>query len=163
MLDLICYMTTHKLYKATDVAKYFVYLASRKVIGDNGEREGITNLKLQKVLYLAQAFYLSKFDRPLFSDQIGAWTYGPVIPSVYHQYKDHGNSPIIEEEDKSKLSDEDKIILNGVWGSFGGYSASKLVDITHLHDPWREAFASKSKTISNDSLIKYYKPLIGGN
>jgi uncharacterized phage-associated protein len=154
-------MDTQNKNNATEVAKYLIYLASRKIIGDNGEREGLTNLKLQKILYLAQAFCLSKFNKPLFEDTIEAWTYGPVVPTVYREFKHFGDAPIIQEEDQSELSDEDKSIVEKVWDSFGGYSASKLVDITHSHLPWKEAFASRSKQISNDSLAKYYKPLIG--
>jgi len=149
------------LYKANEVAKYLIYLSSKNVIGDHNEREGITNLKLQKILYLAQAYFLSKFDKPLFDDQIEAWTYGPVIPTIYHLYKLCGNTPIIDIEDKSKISQEDKIILDKVWDSFGGYSSRKLVDITHSHAPWKEAYATQTKIISNSAIKAYYKPLIG--
>ena len=148
-------------YGAGEVAKYLIYLSSKNIIGDKGEREGITNLKLQKILYLAQAYYLTKFNKPLFDDLIRAWKYGPVIPTVYSFYKSNGNSPIIDIEDKSNLTVEDKIILDKIWDSFGGYSASRLVDITHAHSPWKKAFTTQSKNISNESIKDYYKPLFG--
>jgi len=156
-------MTTRAIkspYTAENVAKYLIYLASQAFVGDNKEREGITNLKLQKVLYLAQAYYLSKIGKPLFSDTIEAWEYGPVIPDVYHKFKSKGSNPIIYEEDKSSLSDEDKEILQKIWGSFGGYSASKLVDITHAHTPWKEAHESKNRVISHKAIKEYYAPLL---
>ena len=81
-------MTTKHTYTANNVAKYLIYLASQEFVGDNKEREGITNLKLQKVLYFVQAYYLAKLNRPLFPDNIEAWEYGPVIPSVYRKYKE---------------------------------------------------------------------------
>lgn len=154
-------MTKTKIYNASEVAKYFIYLASKNIIGDKKEREGITNLKLQKILYLAQAYYLSKLNKPLFKDNIEAWIYGPVISSVYHQYKKNENNPIIDIDDNSKISSEDKIFLEKIWDSFGGYSASKLVEITHSHTPWKEAFTTSSKNISNKSIKEYYKPIIG--
>ena len=156
-------MTTRTIktsYTAENVAKYLIYLASQASVGDNKEREGITNLKLQKVLYFAQAYYLSKIGKPLFSDNIEAWEYGPVIPDVYHKFKSKGSNPIICEEDKSSLSDDDKEILKKVWGTFGGYSASKLVDIAHAHTPWKEANKSASKVISHKAIKEYYAPLL---
>jgi uncharacterized phage-associated protein len=51
--------------KAIDVAKYFLNWANNK--GDL-----ITNLKMQKLLYYAQAWYLVNFKKPLFSDPIEA-------------------------------------------------------------------------------------------
>lgn len=156
-------MTTRTIklpYTAENVAKYLIYLASQAFVGDNKEREGITNLKLQKVLYFAQAYYLAKVGRPLFSDDIEAWEFGPVVPRVYRKYKSNVSNPIICEEDKSSLSDEDKETLKKVWGTFGGYSASKLVDIAHAHTPWKEANKSTSKVISHKSIKEYYAPLL---
>ena len=127
--------TIRSPYTAENVAKYLIYLASQAFVGDNEEREGITNLKLQKVLYFAQAYYLSKIDRPLFSDNIKAWEYGPVIPDVYKKFRSNKSNPIIYEEDKSSISDEDKEIPQQVSGTSGGYSASRLVEITHAHTP----------------------------
>lgn len=153
-------MTAKSPYTADNVAKYLIYLASQKLVGDNQEREGITNLKLQKVLYFVQAYYLSKLGRPLFSDKIEAWEYGPVVPGVYRKYKTNKSNPIIDQEDRSSLSDEDKKVVEKVWDSFGGYSASRLVDIAHAHTPWREANKSTSKIISHKALKEYYAPLL---
>ena len=147
-------------YSAENVAKYFIYLASQGFVGDNKEREGITNLKLQKVLYFAQAYYLAKVGKPLFKESIEAWEYGPVVPDVYRKFRSNGSNPIICKEDKSSLSDEDKETLKKVWGTFGGYSASRLVDIAHAHTPWREANKSASRVISHKAIKEYYAPLL---
>ena len=154
-------MATKKgIYRAENVAKYFCYLASQSFVGDNKEREGITNLKLQKILYFAQAYYLSKLNKPLFSDSIEAWQYGPVIPSVYNQFKGKGSNPIICETDDSTISENDKEILKNVWNTFGGYSASRLVDISHAHSPWKEAYNSEEKEISHKAISEYYSTLL---
>ena len=73
---------------AHDVAKYFVSLVDEEA-GDS-----ISNLKLQKLLYYAQGAHLALRDEPLFGEPIEAWTHGPVVPSVYRQYKQHGGEPI---------------------------------------------------------------------
>lgn len=153
-------MTKKAAYTADNVAKYLVYLASQDLVGDNKEREGITNLKLQKVLYFAQAYFLAKLGKPLFSDNIEAWEYGPVVPSVYRKYRENGSNPIIVEEDKSSIAEEDKEALQKIWNTFGGYSASKLVDIVHAHTPWKDAYQTSSKVISNKALKNYYTPLL---
>lgn len=153
-------MTKKTTYSAENVAKYLVYLASRDLVGDNKEREGITNLKLQKVLYFAQAYFLAKLGRPLFADHVEAWEYGPVVPSVYRKYRENGSNPIISEEDKSTITVEDKEVLDKIWSTFGGYSASRLVDISHAHTPWKEAYQTTSKVISHKSLKDYYAPLL---
>jgi uncharacterized phage-associated protein len=147
-------------YTAENVAKYLIYLASQGFVGDNKEREGITNLKLQKVLYFAQAYYLAKIGKPLFRENIEAWEYGPVVPEVYRKFRSNKSNPIICKEDESSLSDEDKETLKKVWGTFGGYSASKLVDIAHAHIPWQEASKSTSKVISHKAIKEYYAPLL---
>ena len=149
---------TKSPYKAEDVARYLIFLASQ----ENQEKEidGITNLKLQKILYFAQAYYLAKLGKPLFAEKLEAWEYGPVVPEVYRKFKRKGSKPIVIKEDESKLSGDDKEVLQKVWDSFGGYSASRLVDIVHAHTPWKEAFASENKTISHKALKDYYSPLL---
>ena len=121
--------TQHKsgIYDAKDVAKYFIYLGSQQVVGDNEEREGVTNLKLQKLLYLAQAYFLAKMGRPIFANTIEAWEFGPVVPDVYHKFKKNGSDPIFIEKDKTEILPDDKENLRKVWDAFGGYSASKLI------------------------------------
>ena len=148
------------IYDAKEIAKYFIYLGSQKVFGKEKEREGVTNLKLQKVLYFAQAYYLAKIGRPIFSNTIEAWEFGPVVPDVYHKLKKYGNNPIVSEKDNTKISTEDKENLKNVWEIFGDYSASKLVDITHSHKPWVEAYHSSNAEISNEAIKDYYTPLL---
>lgn len=155
-------MTTQgakSIYKAENVAKYLIYLASQVFIDDK-KREGITNLKLQKVLYFAQAYYLAKLDRPLFNDKFEAWNYGPVVPAVYRKFKSYGSRSIISEKDESTLSDTDKEIIKKIWDTFGGYSAGRLVEIVHAHTPWKEANISDNKTISQKAIRDYYGPLL---
>lgn len=152
--------TTQPTCSANDVAQYFIYLASKA--NKEGEVEGVTNLKLQKILYFAQAYYLAKLDRELFEEDIQAWQFGPVIPSVYSRYKQHGNRAIIELSDGSKIPEKDKEILEGIWDTFGRYTASRLVDIVHAHSPWKEAYVpgKKNSVITKQTLKDYYSPLL---
>ncbi len=144
--------------KAINVANYLVFLSSQE--NKEGEVEGVTNLKLQKLLYFSQAYYLAKFNKALFHEEIEAWDLGPVVPEVYRHFKERKRNPIIKEEDESYLAKEDKENLKKVWDAFGIYSAGKLVDIVHSHAPWKEARESKRNQIISRKTIKdYYKPL----
>lgn len=57
----------------------------------------ITPLKLQKLLYYAQAWSLVFRGKALFYEDIEAWVHGPVIPLVYQRYKHHGYNLIPHE------------------------------------------------------------------
>ncbi len=75
------------MYKALDIAKYIV----QKCID---EKDPISNLQLQKILYFIQVYYLRNKNTPLFNDDFEAWQFGPVIPKVYTQYSMYGAGKI---------------------------------------------------------------------
>jgi uncharacterized phage-associated protein len=55
----------------------------------------LTNLKLQKLLYVAHMVYVGRTNgRLLIDEPFEAWDFGPVLPSLYHRVKIFGNSPI---------------------------------------------------------------------
>lgn len=159
-------ITKQAPYNAVDVAKYFIYLASRKPIGEgeDGKKiyEGITNLKLQKILYFAQAYYLVKTGNPLFKENIEAWQYGSVVRVVYNKYKakDAGYKPLIEQQDTSPITPQDKKLMQSVWEIFGKHSARNLVDIIHSQSPWKDAYENGANTkIETGVLKEYYKDM----
>lgn len=117
---------------AFDVASYFVRLDE-----DNDDRS-ITNMKLQKLAYYAQGFYLALYDEPLFNERIEAWIHGPVVPELYHTFKDHGYNPIILRTDDpwNKFNDKQREVIEEVYRTFGQYSAWRLRDMTHEEPPW---------------------------
>src|SRR5579871_1664070 len=57
----------------------------------------LTNLKLQKLLYYAQAWHLVHKDKYLFSEDFQAWIHGPVLPSQYQRFKKNEWRPIQDE------------------------------------------------------------------
>lgn len=54
----------------------------------------VSNLELQKILYLAHMFHLGRTGQPLISENFEAWDYGPVLPELYHRVKGFGNGPV---------------------------------------------------------------------
>ncbi|MDT8505166.1 DUF4065 domain-containing protein [Alcaligenes nematophilus] len=75
-------------YSAYAVANAFIQRARERGVND------LTPMKLQKLLYLAQAWNIKVLGQPLLDDHFSRWQYGPVIPAMYHEFKDFGARPI---------------------------------------------------------------------
>lgn len=112
----------------------------------------ITNLKLQKLMYFIEAYYMAKNDSEseLFDSEWSAWNYGPVNIALYNYYKKFGGLPIVlTEEEKQKgteLFEQNKIYIDKIYEIFGGLSAFKLVTLTHLDgSPWSEIYKNNQK------------------
>lgn len=123
--------------------------------------EGITNLKLQKLVYYAQGFHLAIFDAPLFYENIEAWTHGPVSPDLYVKYKGAGRGllSVDDDFDPSVLTDDEKGLIDEVYDVFGQFSAWKLRNMTHEEMPWMEHEAS-ADVIPHDEMREYFKARI---
>lgn len=140
---------------ALDIAKYIICIAQNN--GDN-----ITNLKLQKLLYYAQAWFLvNNNNQPLFTEDIEAWQYGPVVPSVYNEYKYCGRNPIdIHCEDIMSgfpmLNKNVKQYLSEFCDVFLRFSATELVGMTHAEKPWIEA----DNIIDTNTMYEYYSNML---
>lgn len=59
-------------------------------------KQPINNQLLQKILYYSQCDYLRRTQKPLFSDAIYKWGYGPMLPVVYSYFKSYGAAPITQ-------------------------------------------------------------------
>ena len=138
---------------AHDIAKYFVSLVDEEA-GDS-----ITNLKLQKLLYYAQGGYLAYHDEPLFPEAIEAWTHGPVVPSVYRHYKQHGGEPIpVEPVNLEAYSEQVREVLDEVDKVFGQFTAGKLRAMTHNEPPWMQT--PRGDVISLDLMKEFFKTMV---
>lgn len=127
-------MARDKTLKALDVGRYFIYLA-------NQDQKPITNKKLQKLVYYAQAWSLVLNNKKLFGDPIEAWVHGPAVRSLYGQYKNFGFSPIAEkvELNSIEISSGDKKLLDEIWKVYGKLDPEYLEMLTHSELPWQEA------------------------
>lgn len=142
------------MFTALEIANFYVQLAN------NLPETDITNLKLNKLCYYAQGWSLVKLGKPLFSDEIQAWDYGPVIPDVYHTFKVCGKNPIAEPSesfDESRLSSEEISLLIDVYTSYGKYTPGELITMTHKRGgPWDRVYKEHGNEPISLKLIGEY-------
>ena len=144
---------------ANTIADYF--LTKLREVGDN-----ISHLKLQKLVYYAQAWFLALYDKRLFAEEFQAWIHGPVVPSVYDRFKKNGWKPILAKVDKPQLSDDIQEHLEEILRVFNKYTALDLEIMTHSELPWMEARGNtpaterSRATISQQSMKEYCLSLL---
>jgi uncharacterized phage-associated protein len=138
---------------------YPIIEIARKVIASTDVERGdtISNLKLQKLLYYLQGFFIAIYDRKLFDEEIIAWQYGPVVQEAYYYFKDFGNKAIEIDTDRTIDLDSKEIeLFNEVLEEYGQYSAVKLMHMTHEESPWKIAFNKGPNSIISYELLKDY-------
>ena len=96
----------------------------------------VTNLQLQKMLYIAQVLYIGQSDtnHHLFRANFEAWDYGPVAPMVYHQFKIFGNKPIQAwafPSTENDCSNEENTFIDVIAKLLVQMKPSRLVSLTH--------------------------------
>lgn len=144
------------MYSALQIAEWFLCAVDRDA-GDS-----ITHLKLQKLLYYAQAWSLVLLNKPMFSEEIQAWTHGPVVPIVYDKYSTCGYKEILKPEVCPNIDIEYEEVLEEVMKTYGIYQAKYLEMLTHSEKPWIEARgdlpleARCDKPISLETMKQFY-------
>ena len=158
-------MSHSKNYKEIPVdliADYFIWKSKQ-------EDEAITNKKLQKLLYYAQAWSVVINKHPLFKDKIEAWVHGPASRSVYFNFRNFGFQPIkknVLKNDIEKINVKMRDFLDEIWRVYGKHDAQYLELLTHNEKPWQEArrgleiSESSDNEISIDAMKNYYLSLL---
>ena len=149
------YMT----YRPIQIADYF--------LSKYGKDNEITPMKLIKLVYIAHGWYLAITDQTLIDENPEAWKYGPVISSLYHEFKHLGNSPIEKKFTKKvKLEEKAEKFLDKIWEVYGKFSATDLSSKTHQPEtPWSKTWNSVknanylSLQIPENEIKNYYKSM----
>lgn len=160
-------------YDAREVANFFLDHAARR-----GTK--VTQITLQKVLYFAHAWFLSRQDVPLVDEQFEAWPYGPVLRSVHEQFRKWGDEPIrsratrlnfesgSQERVPYVFDEPTTSALERIFDFYARYEPFALVEMTHEEGgPWDRVFREGKRSarvgmiISNNSIrdhfSNYYK------
>ncbi len=142
------------MVSAHDVAAYIL------------EKLGGTNaMKLQKLLYYAQAWSLVWDEKPLFEEPIEAWAYGPVVAALYEHHRGKFEIGAWPQGDASRLNEDERDTVDAVLDFYGPKSARWLSELTHREDPWRDARMGLAdgergnRVIEHDAMAEYYASL----
>lgn len=147
------------MYTSKEIAQWFL------------GKESMTQKKIQKLVYYAYSWYLAFNNEPdeeinkiLFNDEIEAWVHGPVIPSIYLEYKSNSYHDIdkINPDKVPTFDDDTENLLEQVWDVYGEFNGNELESITHQEKPWleaREGYGPLDRcnvTLNNDTIKNYY-------
>lgn len=126
------------------------------------EKISVSPMKLQKLIYFIYRDYLIKTNRPLFAESFQAWKYGPVLESVYDEFKSfksnritrfaktaNGDVYVINEISEPELCS----VINEVWNRYKNYDGITLSRITHQKGgAWRKAFENCLPILNIDDI-----------
>lgn len=148
------------MLKAKDVAKWFVDNT------DISSGSQITPLKIQKLLYYAQAWHLALYDKPLMNVEFEAWAHGPVCPEVYYGLNEYRYNPVGADADyfvdANIIDDENKLdLLSQIMSIYGIYDGKYLEELTHQESPWIETRGNLSpeercNAVIEEDLMKHF-------
>ncbi|WP_017732543.1 Panacea domain-containing protein [Nafulsella turpanensis] len=154
-------------YTASQIANFFL----SRINTEQGD--SISPLKLQKLIYYAQAWHYTLFDKPLFKEPIQAWVHGPVVPQIYARFAKYTRNTTInlQEEaiDVPEFEENTKQILEEVNEIYGEHSGSYLEKLTHSESPWINArrgykpYENCQEEISLKSMKEFYSEKLVGN
>lgn len=126
----------------------------------------MTAMKLQKLVYYSEVWSLVWTESSLFTDKIEAWANGPVVRALYNKhrgfFKVHKN---FFQGDTSRLSSDQKDVINKVLEFYGKKDPQWLSNLTHLEEPWKNARQGMrpgdrcEREITREAIIEYYSSL----
>lgn len=161
-------------YSAKAVANEFLKLAKQ-------DGKQLSPMQLQKLVFFAYGWYLVITGKRLINERIEAWTWGPVIPSLYSEFRRFGSGSITDfardhswsgltvslqpyrlDSGDPEQDGEAIRIIKRVWDIYGKYSASQLSAMTHEpNSPWSLTPDKdvKGTDISDEMIADYFRQL----
>lgn len=133
-------------YSAIAIANAFIEEAN------NGKTNNLTPMKLQKLMFFTQSWYVKSNYEILFDGYFERWQYGPVLPEIYHEFKKFGSREIhqygtsiwnefgrmntndyqVKEFDKIDTNDyQVNEFLKKILDTYGVYTGTELSWMTH--------------------------------
>ena len=159
------------MYDARAVANHLLGLAEKT-------KKQLTPMQLVKLVYISHGWHLALLDRPLINEEVEAWRYGPVVPSVYHAFKEFGAGSVTKKAiryNENKPFELDPVnadtleLLDSVWDIYSDLTGVKLSAMTHQQKtPWftvTKDYHGSSRIpmgldIPNETIKAHYKALL---
>jgi uncharacterized phage-associated protein len=142
-------------------------------------RSTLTQINIQKLVYFAHGWNLAWRNEPLILESIEAWQYGPVVRTLYDQFRRFGSDPITDRArdfridsngkfvtpiaaiDQSEPGIDARNVVGAIWQQYGSLKPFQLVELTHApNSPWEKSWSSKQSVIPNDEIQRYFKGLM---
>lgn len=126
----------------------------------------LSNLELQKILYIADMAHSGANGKRLISENFEAWDYGPVLPTVYHLCKTFGSKPVqnvfwgVRDIDGTEEAES----LNEAYKVLKDMTPGQLVQNTHWpHGAWYKRYSpgARGVKITTQDMIEEYERRIG--
>lgn len=145
-------------HEAVQVANKLIELA-------NAAGRHLTPLQVIKLTYFCHAWMLGLHGRPLVSDRVEAWQYGPVFYGVYRALRQYGDSaakpiPRVKEVD---FDDIELDLIEQVSEKYGKWTVNELIRSTHAPGtPWHQVWGGlfgPTKHIPDEKIRDYYRAL----
>jgi uncharacterized phage-associated protein len=148
-------------YDARSVANELLRLA--KLTG-----RSLTNMQLQKLVYIAHGYSLAILRKRLIKQNVEAWRYGPVIPDLYHALRRYGSGvvsepiPVITTD---SITETDRTVLSTVLEAYCRFSGPQLSTMTHRErTPWKQVYQPNAffnnDIIPDDLIEEHYTTLL---
>lgn len=149
-------------YTPQHIANYFLARAE-------SEGRSLDQLKLMKLVYIAYGWYLALTGKQLFREEIQAWQHGPVIRSIYDEFKHFGRDAIscrasefdyetfeMSEPEVPHSDGDTRLILDKVWAAYRSFTGWQLRQKTHeANTPWSMVYRRGARDqVIGDELIR---------
>ena len=119
-----------------DYAKYFI-----KNGADSTPNTYDGNMKLQKLLVLADLANIAEYGQVLFNDEVLAFKNGCVVEKIRLRYKnDYQGFKKDSDSFEPDFTENEYEILGLVLAIFGSASARELSEINHTFNFWKQAY-----------------------
>lgn len=140
---------------------------------------GLTQMQLQKLVYIAHGWNLAINGEPLVAEDIEAWDNGPVFRELWDHLTRFGSATITRlitpaqrrsffgrRDDPSPyaadLTESERAVVESVWKRYGGFGAFTLSGLTHqAGTPWHKAYfgIGRNAMLDQDEIGRHYRDL----
>ncbi len=132
----------------------------------------INPAKLIQLVVLANQEHIRDFGQPLMNERPEAWEHSPMIPTLYHEYKNHGFfSPIEHPSRRQSPPEPDEALeafLSKIWTTYSKYTARQLTRAAvSPGTPWALSRESQEEgrrpIITQETIQQYYDSIRSGS
>lgn len=137
--------------------------AVAKTLIERAQKRGrpLTPMQVIKLVYICHGWMLGLYHRPLITQPVEAWQYGPVIDDVYQQLKKFGGGHVTEvmENFAEEFDPLENNLIDQVIDKYSHLSGIALSQMTHASGtPWAITWENRGRNsvISSDLIEEHY-------